>query len=95
MFQFARFPPTAKGGSLGMTPGGLPHSETMGSQPDSGSSILTLLVSVLRRLVVPRHPPTAHHVLPGHRSLGVADCARDRSSPFALFVTIRASESKQ
>ena len=49
---------------------GLPHSEMMGSRPDCGSSIVSLLVCVLRRLVVPRHPPTAHHVLPGHGVLG-------------------------
>jgi hypothetical protein len=60
--------PTA--GSVRSPARGLPHSETMGSQPDCGSPILTLLVCVLRRLVVPRHPPPAHHVLPGHGSLG-------------------------
>ena len=49
---------------------GLPHSETLGSTPDCGSPSLSLLVCVLHRLVVPRHPPTAHHVLPGHGSLG-------------------------
>lgn len=36
MFQFPRCPPAAygfSGGSLGMTPGGLPHSVTSGSMP--------------------------------------------------------------
>ena len=53
-----------------MTAQGLPHSEWTGSQPDCGSPVVSLLVYVLRRLIVPRHPPTAHHVLPGHGSLG-------------------------
>jgi hypothetical protein len=49
---------------------GLPHSEMHGSQPDCGSPCVSLLVCVLHRLVVPRHPPTAHHVLPGSGVLG-------------------------
>ena len=53
-----------------MTAQGLPHSEGTGSQPDCGSPVVSLLVYVLHRLIVPRHPPTAHHVLPGHGSLG-------------------------
>ncbi len=53
-----------------ITAQGLPHSEGTGSQPDCGSPVVSLLVYVLRRLIVPRHPPTAHHVLPGHGSLG-------------------------
>src|SRR4028118_1509422 len=53
-----------------MTAQGLPHSEWTGSQPDCGSPVVSLLVYVLHRLIVPRHPPTAHHVLPGHGSLG-------------------------
>src|SRR5688572_22963948 len=53
-----------------MTPPGLPHSEMTGSQPDCGSPVVSLLVCVLHRLGVPRHPPTAHHVLPGHGLLG-------------------------
>ncbi len=58
---------------------GLPHSEMMGSRPDCGSSIVSLLVCVLHRLVVPRHPPTAHHVLPGHGVLGGrGQCPRHR-----------------
>ena len=47
---------------------GLPHSETDGSVRGCRSPSLSLLSSVLHRLVVPRHPPTAHHVLPGLRS---------------------------
>jgi hypothetical protein len=69
MFQFPHLPPTC-GGSSRSPWMGLPHSEMMGSRPDCGSSIVSLLVCVLRRLVVPRHPPTAHHVLPGHGVLG-------------------------
>ena len=69
MFQFPHLPPT-KGGSRPITAEGLPHSETTGSMPDCGSPVVSLLVCVLRRLVVPRHPPTALHVLPGHGSLG-------------------------
>src|SRR5919199_369350 len=65
MFQFPHLPP-ALGGSRPITAGGLPHSETTGSRPDCGSPVLALLVCVLRRLVVPRHPPPAYHVLPGH-----------------------------
>src|SRR5687768_8595798 len=69
MFQFPHLPPTCRGSSW-LSRMGLPHSEMMGSRPDCGSSIVSLLVCVLRRLVVPRHPPTAHHVLPGHGVLG-------------------------
>ncbi len=58
------------GGSGRITARGLPHSETTGSRPDCGSPVVSLLVCVLHRLVVPRHPPPAHHVLPGHGSLG-------------------------
>jgi hypothetical protein len=50
--------------------GGLPHSETRRSRPGCGSLLLSLLACVLHRLVVPRHPPTAHHVLPGLWFLG-------------------------
>jgi hypothetical protein len=53
-----------------MTARGLPHSETRGSKPDCGSPGVSLLVCVLHRLVVPRHPPTAYHILPGHGLLG-------------------------
>jgi hypothetical protein len=58
MFQFPHLPPT-QGGSGPMTARGLPHSETRGSTPDCGSPGVSLLVCVLHRLVVPRHPPTA------------------------------------
>ena len=46
---------------------GLPHSETVGSMRGCRSPTLTPLTGVLHRLVVPRHPPSAHHVLPDHR----------------------------
>jgi hypothetical protein len=70
--------PKASLGSARIIVRGLPHSETLGSTPDCGSPSLSLLVCVLHRLVVPRHPPTAHHVLPGHGSLG-----RRRLAPHA------------
>jgi hypothetical protein len=56
------------GGSGPMTARGLPHSETRGSKPDCGSPGVSLLVCVLHRLVVPRHPPTAYHILPDQAS---------------------------
>ncbi len=59
-----------RGGSGRITARGLPHSDWTGSRPDCGSPVVSLLVCVLRRLGVPRHPPTAHHVLPGHGALG-------------------------
>src|SRR3712207_501753 len=51
----------------------------MGSRAVCASPIFSLLDRVLHRLVVPRHPPTAHHVLPGHGSLG-----RRRLAPLAV-----------
>jgi hypothetical protein len=69
-FSSPAYLPTASVGSVRMTAQGLPHSEGTGSQPDSGSPVVSLRVYVLHRLIVPRHPPTAHHVLPGHGSLG-------------------------
>src|ERR671933_3089654 len=69
MFQFPHLPPT-RSGSRPITAEGLPHSETTGSMPDCGPPVVALLVCVLRRLVVPRHPPPAYRVLPGHGSLG-------------------------
>ncbi len=69
MFQFPHLPPT-RGGSGRINAQGLPHSDSTGSRPDCGSPVVSLLVCVLHRLVVPRHPPPAHHVLPGHGVLG-------------------------
>jgi hypothetical protein len=57
-------PPATTGGCPAMLDG-LPHSETDGSPAGCASPSLSLLARVLHRLVVPRHPPTAHHVLPG------------------------------
>jgi hypothetical protein len=42
-----------------MTPGGFPHSEISGSKPVSGSPKLIAAFHVLRRLPIPRHPPSA------------------------------------
>ena len=58
---------TVKPGVSFLSNDGLPHSETDGSMRGCRSPSLSLLSSVLHRLVVPRHPPTAHHVLPGLR----------------------------
>ncbi len=69
-FSSPAYLPTSSVGSVRITAQGLPHSEGTGSQPDCGSPVVSLLVYVLHRLIVPRHPPTAHHVLPGHGSLG-------------------------
>ena len=51
--------------------GGLPHSETDGSPRGCHSPSLALLTSVLHRHDVPRHPPIAHHSLPGPWSLDI------------------------
>ena len=64
MFQFAWFPP-GKRRVTHQQCAGLPHSETVGSMRGCRSPTLTPLTGVLHRLVVPRHPPTAHSVLPG------------------------------
>ena len=69
-FSSPAYLPVSSTGSVRITAQGLPHSEGTGSQPDCGSPVVSLLVYVLHRLIVPRHPPTAHHVLPGHGSLG-------------------------
>src|SRR5208282_6301102 len=39
--------------------GGLPHSDIHGSKPARGSPWLFAACHVLRRLLVPRHPPNA------------------------------------
>ena len=57
--------PPARTGGCPAVLDGLPHSETDGSPAGCASPSLSLLARVLHRLVVPRHPPTAHHVLPG------------------------------
>ncbi len=68
MFQFTGFPPRdVHRGVPVLATGGLPHSDTDGSTRGCRSPSLSLLSSVLHRLVVPRHPPTAHSVLPGLR----------------------------
>ena len=46
-------------GYLGITPGGLPHSEIHGSKPAFGSPWLIADRCVLHRLLVPRHSPYA------------------------------------
>ncbi len=47
-----------------MTPVGLPHSETPGSQPATGSPRRFAGRRVLHRLPEPRHPPCALSILP-------------------------------
>ncbi len=46
-------------GVPGLQPGGLPHSEILGSMPACGSPRLFAACHVLRRLPAPRHPPYA------------------------------------
>ncbi len=46
-------------GYLGMTQGGLPHSEIAGSKPVCGSPTLIAADHVLHRLLAPRHSPYA------------------------------------
>ncbi len=48
-----------------LTLGGLPHSDTVGSLRDRHSPTLSLRIRVLHRHDMPRHPPHAHHPLPG------------------------------
>ena len=48
-------------GRQGITPARFPHSEIPGSKPACGSPRLIAACHVLRRLLVPRHPP---HALP-------------------------------
>ena len=50
-------------GYLGITPSGFPHSEIHGSKPACGSPWLFAAYHVLRRLLVPRHPPYALYSL--------------------------------
>ena len=47
--------------------GGLPHSDIHGSKPARGSPWLFAACHVLRRLLVPRHPPNALLTLPSRR----------------------------
>jgi hypothetical protein len=61
-FTSPRSPPPTYGfsrGSLGMTQGGLPHSEIAGSKPVCGSPTLIAADHVLHRLLAPRHSPYA------------------------------------
>src|SRR2546422_2185931 len=48
-----------------MTPAGFPHSDIPGSKPVCGSPRLFAAYHVLRRLLVPRHPPCALSSLTG------------------------------
>lgn len=62
MFQFPSFASATYGfsdGYPGITLDGLPHSETSGSKPASGSPKLIAANHVLLRLPTPRHPPYA------------------------------------
>ena len=51
------------------------------------SPILSPLTGVRRRLVVPRHPPTAHSVLPGLWTLG-STCMPHVCSVHATYVDV-------
>ena len=62
MFQFPSFASHAYVFSMrypDITRDGLPHSDSSGSQPVSGSPKLFAAFHVLLRLPVPRHPPSA------------------------------------
>ena len=62
MFQFPCLPSTAYGFSCryhGITHGGLPHSEILGSMPACGSPRRIGACPVLHRPKAPRHPPYA------------------------------------
>ena len=62
MFQFRRFPTHAyliQRVLTGSSPAGFPHSEIHGSKPICGSPWLIAACHVLRRLLMPRHPPCA------------------------------------
>ena len=62
MFQFRRFPSCTYGfstGYLGMSPGGLLHSDIRGSRLICSSPRLFAAYHVFRRLLVPRHSPCA------------------------------------
>jgi hypothetical protein len=50
-------------GYLSITSGGFPHSDIHGSMPACGSPWLFAACHVLRRLLVPRHPPYALYSL--------------------------------
>jgi hypothetical protein len=95
MFQFAGFPLRhgCDGVSL-QSSDGLPHSDTVGSQCRCHSPTLSRLSRVLHRLVVPRHPPTAHHVLPGLRFARqhVACHVHERPSPAPQGAALAAVE---
>jgi hypothetical protein len=61
-FTSPRSPPPTYGfsrGSLGMTQGGLPHSEIAGSKLVCSSPTLIAAYHVLHRLLAPRHSPYA------------------------------------
>jgi hypothetical protein len=70
-------------GFLGMTRGGLPHSEIAGSKPVCGSPTLIAAYHVLLRLLAPRHSPYAlssltiselTHTGTGNQDSGVRNC---------------------
>ncbi len=66
MFQFPGFAPLRLWIQRRVTRlqrAGLPHSETHGSQPACGSPWLIAAYHVLHRLLMPRHPPCALHIL--------------------------------
>jgi hypothetical protein len=61
-FTSPRSPPRTYGfspGYLGMSRGGLPHSDISGSKPACGSPELIAACHVLHRLLAPRHSPHA------------------------------------
>ena len=62
MFQFPACPPVRLWIHLtvtGSSPAGFPHSDVNGSMPACGSPLLFAACHVLRRRMVPGHPPCA------------------------------------
>jgi hypothetical protein len=80
-----------------MTPGGFSHSETHGSKPTNGSPWISLFGSVLRRLSVPKHPPSTLHSLtvlfrsgprgPGHLHAGEPASGQERPSKITGYLS--------
>ena len=83
MVHFPALPSPAYGfsrGYLGITRGGLPHSEISGSKPVCGSPELFAAYHVLHRLLAPRHSPYALSSL----TIRTHELTSPRSRPWCL-----------
>ena len=81
MFQFPRLPPPRLWIQRGVPKcwfGGFTHSETHGSQDMCSSLWLIAAYHVLRRLLVPRHPPSALTIFFHMVRTYISDCVRYR-----------------